>query len=126
MPPGAVAPLFPRASPTCACQSSAATARPGAAVSTAANANSRTCNRIVILPQLLSGSFETALPFSVELLRHLLERRSLEQRHLGHRLSVLHLGEDANRAGPGICLHSRLGRSQQGHLRLCHRGLLLC
>src|SRR5262245_2644233 len=102
MPPGAVAPLFPRASPTCGCQSSAATARPGAAVSTATSANSRTCNRIVILPRLLSGSFEDCLAVSVELLRHLLERRSLKQRHLGHRLSVLQLGDDANRAGPGI------------------------
>src|SRR6516165_7524335 len=59
MPLGVVAPVFPRASPTCACQSSAAAARPGAAASRAISANSRTCNPIVILPQLSHDQFDT-------------------------------------------------------------------
>ena len=42
------------AAPTCVCQSSAATARPGAPVNRAANPNSRTCNLMVVPPSLSS------------------------------------------------------------------------
>src|SRR5215472_7718650 len=108
MPPGAAAPVFPSASPTCACQSSAATARPGAPATRATNANCRTCNRMVILLQLSSGQSETA--FSVELLHYLLERRSLKQGYFGHRISVLQLRIDAHRPEPGIGIDRGLGR----------------
>src|ERR1700738_3657022 len=100
MPPVAVAPVFPRASPTCACQSSAAAARLDDPATRATIANCRTCNHIVILPQLSRGQSGTAA-FSVELLHHLLKRRSLKQGHLGHRISVLQLRVDAYRPEPG-------------------------
>src|SRR6516225_11812770 len=110
MPPAVVAPVFPSASPTCACQSSAAMATPGAPATIASSANCRRCNHMVIL--LSCGVTIRDLPL-VELLRHLFECRSLKQGHLSHRLSVLQLGDDANRAGSGIRIHRRLSDRQQ-------------
>src|SRR6266404_2961952 len=62
MPPGASEPAFPSASPTRACQPlSAARASPGAPARSAASANFRILNLIIILPQLLGWPIGPAI-----------------------------------------------------------------
>src|ERR1700738_987378 len=101
MPPGAAAPVFPSASPTRACQSSsAATARLDTPVRTAESANCRAWNFMVVLSLTYRGCAKFGRLRSIELLGHLLYCRSLQQGHLGHRVTVLQLRIDADCPGP--------------------------
>src|SRR2546421_11559555 len=98
MPPGVSEPVFPSASPTRACQpSSAAKARPGAPVRSAASSNCRRWKLIVILRQTLMRNLGP--PLSVKLFCYLFEGSPLQQSHLGGCLSVFQVGKDAERLG---------------------------